>query len=72
MWSYLFYSDAAWAYREQLNAEYKTYVEENGKEYSAETKEGFMNRYLDKKQWFEPDFVLMEQIIDMFDTYCGK
>ena len=69
---YLFYSEAAWAYREQLNAEYKSYVEDNGREYSAETKEEFMNGYLDKKQCFEPDPVLMEHIIDMFDFYCSK
>ena len=69
---YLFYSEAAWAYREQLNADYKSYVEDNGREYSAETKEEFMNGYLDKKQCFEPDPVLMEQIIEMFDTYCKE
>ena len=69
---YLFYSEAAWAYREQLNAEYKSYVEDNGREYSAETKEEFMNGYLDKKQCFEPDPILMEHIIDMFDFYCSK
>ena len=69
--SYLFYSDAAEAYREQLNADYKVYVENNGKKYSAKVKEEFMNQYLDKKQCFEPDPVLMEQIINMFDTYCA-
>lgn len=69
---YLFYSEAAWAYREQLNADYKSYVEDNGREYSAETKEEFMNGYLDKKQCFEPDPALMEQILNMFDTYCDK
>ena len=47
-------------------------VEDNGKEYCAETKEEFMNRYLDKKQCFEPDPVLMEQILNMFDIYCKK
>ena len=67
---YLFYSEAAWAYREQLNADYKSYVEDNGREYSAETKEEFMNGYLDKKQCFEPDPVLMEQILNMFDEHC--
>ena len=69
---YLFYSEAAWAYREQLNKDYKSYVEDNGKEYCAETKEEFMNGYLDKKQCFEPDPVLMEQILNMFDIYCRK
>lgn len=67
---YLFYSEAAWAYREQLNADYKSYVEDNGREYSAETKEEFMSGYLDKKQCFEPDPVLMEQILNMFDEHC--
>ena len=69
---YLFYSEAAWAYREQLNADYKSYVEDNGREYSAETKEEFMNGYLDNKQCFEPDPILMKQILNMFDTYCGE
>jgi len=69
---YLLYSDSAWKYREQLNADYKSYVEDSGKEYSAETKEEFMNRYLDKKKCFEPDPILMERIINMFDTYCNK
>lgn len=69
--SYLFYSDAAEAYREQLNADYKAYVENNGKKYSAKVKEEFMNQYLDKKQCFAPDPVLMERIINMFDAYCG-
>ncbi len=67
---YLFYSEAAWAYREQLNKDYKSYVEDNGREHNAETKEAFMNEYLDKKKCFEPDPVLMEQIIEMFDDYC--
>ena len=67
---YLFYSDAAWAYREQLNEDYKAFVEDNGKKYCDEVKEEFMNEYLDKKQCFEPDSILMEQIIDMFDRYC--
>ena len=69
---YLFYSEAAWAYREQLNKDYKAYVEDNGRNYCAEVKEEFMNKYLDKKQCFEPDPILMERIIKMFDTYCVK
>ncbi len=69
---YLFYSEAAWVYREQLNKDYKAYVEDNGRNYCAEVKEEFMNKYLDKKQCFEPDPILMERIIKMFDTYCVK
>ncbi len=69
---YLFYSDAAWAYREQLNADYKSYVEGNGLEYCAEVKEKFMDSYLDKKRCFEPDPALMGRIIEMYDKYCQK
>ena len=65
---YLFYSEAAWEYREQLNADYKSYVEEGGREYCAEVKKEFMDAYLDKKQCFEPDTELMGQIIAMFDS----
>ncbi len=70
--NYLFYSEGASAYREQLNKDYKSYVEDNGREHDAETKEAFMNEYLDKKKCYEPDPVLMERIIEMFDSYCGK
>ena len=65
---YLFYSDAAWEYRDQLNADYKSYVEDGGREYCAEVKKEFMDAYLDKKQCFEPDTELMGQIIAMFDS----
>jgi dipeptidyl aminopeptidase/acylaminoacyl peptidase len=67
---YLFCSEAASAYRVKLNADYKAYVEDGGREYSAETKEEFMKGHLDKKRCFEPDPVLMEQILNMFDEHC--
>ncbi len=67
---YLFYSDDSFEYREALNADYRSYVEENGREYNAETKKEFMDKYLDKKQCFEPDPLLMEKIITMFDEGC--
>ena len=70
--TYLLYSQAAFEYKEQLNADYKAYVEGNGKKYNDRTKEQFMNAYLDKKQCFEPDPVLVERIIEMFDGYCSK
>ncbi len=31
-----------------------------------------MSEYLDKKKCFEPDPVLMEQILEMFDRYCSE
>ncbi len=69
---YLFYSDAAWDYREELNARYKSYIEDNGREYNAENKQAFMDEYLDKKQCFEPNPELVEQIIEMYNTYGIK
>ena len=64
---YLFYSDAAWAYREQLNEDYLAYVEANGGEFNAEIKEKFMRERLDKRACFEPDPLLMERIFSLFD-----
>ncbi len=68
--SYLFYSEAANAYREQLNADYRTYVEASGGEYNEEIKTEFMRQYLDKKKCFEPDPELMQQIMALYDAYC--
>ncbi len=67
---YLFYSDDAWEYRDKINADYKSYVEENGKEYNAETKSAFMTTNLDKTKCFEPDPALMDRITSMFDNSC--
>ena len=66
--NYLFCSDAALEYREQLNADYKAYVEEQGGEYNAEIKERFMTEHLDKKKCFEPDPELMEQILELYGS----
>ncbi len=68
----LLYSEAALAYKEQLNADYASYVEDTGRGYSAEVKEEFMNGHLDKKQCFEPDPILVEQILELYDTYGQK
>lgn len=69
--SYLFYSEASYAYREQLNADYTAYVQTHGGEYNAQVKEEFMNAYLDKKQCFEPDPELMAQILTLYDEACS-
>lgn len=69
--SYLFYSDEAFAYREGLNAQYKEYVEQNGKKYNESTKSAFMEANLDKKKCFEPDETLMSQIIEMYNEACS-
>lgn len=68
--NYLFFSDDASNYREKINKQYKEYVEVNGKEYSASTKEEFMNKFLDKKKAYEPDMDLMSKILKMYDSVC--
>lgn len=67
---YLFYSEAAWDYREQLNRDYIIYVEEHGGEYNESIKAEFMETYLDKSKCFEPDPELMEKVLNMYDKYC--
>ena len=69
--SYLFYSEASYAYRDQLNADYTAYVQTHGGEYNAQIKEEFMDAYLDKKQCYEPDPELMAQILALYDGACG-
>lgn len=70
--NFIYYSDAAIAYREQLETDYQTYLAENGKKDSAKVKEAYMIAHVDKKQYFEPDHTVMGQIIDFFDEYCQK
>ena len=68
--SFILYSDDSKAYRDELNENYKNYVESSGKEYSEETKSEFMATHLDKKKCFEPDKELMERIVGLFDEWC--
>ena len=65
--NYLFYSEAAWEYREQLNADYRAFVEDGGREYSAETKLEFMTEHLDKKWCFELDPELASQMLALLE-----
>ena len=66
--SYLFFSDDASKYREEINEQYKEYVESRGEKYSAKIKEEFMTAHLDKKRAFEPDNDLMSKILKMYDS----
>lgn len=68
--NYIYYSDAAQRYREQLNKDYTAYVEANGGEYNAETKAKFMEKNLDKSKCYEFDYDLMQQILEFCDSYC--
>lgn len=68
--SYIYYSQAAKSYREQLNEDYTAYVEENGGEYNAEIKAEFMEKYLDKSKCYELDYELMGRILELYDSCC--
>ena len=67
---YPLYSDAAFAYRERLNQEYLSYIETTGKEDNEENKNEFMYANLDKKQCFEPDPMLLDRMLALFDACC--
>lgn len=69
---YLYYSEAAHRYKEQLNEDYAVYAETNGGEYDAETKAEFMKKHLDKSKCYELDYELMKEILEFYDTYCGE
>ena len=69
--NYLFYSEDAAAYRDELNQAYIAYVQDRGGEYSAEIKVEFMKQHLDKQRCFEPDPELMAQILSMYDSACA-
>lgn len=67
--NFIYYSEAAQSYREQLNEDYASYVEANGGEYNAEIKAEFMKKNLDKSRCYEFDPYIMTQILDFYDSY---
>lgn len=68
--NYIYYSEAAKSYRDQINKDYAAYVEANGGEYNAELQTEFMLKNLDKSKCYEFDYDLMERILEFYDSYC--
>lgn len=68
---YIYYSEEAKRYREQLNKDYTAYVQANGGQYSAELKAAFMKENLDKGRCYEFDDALMERILAFYDSHCA-
>ena len=68
--NYIYYSEAAKNYRDQLNEDYIAYVEANGGQYNAEIKAEFMEKNLDKSKCYEFDHDLMERILEFYDSCC--
>ena len=69
--TYLLYSESALKYNEDLNAKYDDYIKECAMKDSDEIKAQFMSAHLDKKQCFDINYPLMEEILIMFDEYCS-
>lgn len=67
---YIYYSQAAQRYREQLNKDYTAYVEANGGEYNAGIKAEFMKKHLDKSKCYAFDYDLMRRILEFYDSCC--
>ena len=66
----LLYSDDAIAYNKALNEAYESYLIQSGKIDSEEVKANFMSENLDKIRAFEPNYILLQEILVMFDEYC--
>lgn len=67
---YIYFSEAAQRYRDQLNKDYIAYVEANGGEYNAGIKAEFMKKHLDKSKCYEFDYDLMRRILEFYDSCC--
>ncbi len=69
--NYLYYSEAAKQYKDQLNKDYDAYVAANGGADSAALKSAFMKEHLNKEKCYEFDDDLMQQILMFYDSCCG-
>ncbi len=68
----IYFSEESKVYRDQLNRAYLSYLESYNEPPNEKLKESFMDQYpLDKKQCFEPDENLMDQILEFYDA-CLK
>ncbi len=69
--NYIFHSDRARAYIDEFNAEFDDYIAglENG--FSPEAKAAYLNQNLDKKQLYELDGELMEQMLELYEN-CAE
>lgn len=70
--NFLYYTKDAQKYREQLEKDYKTYLEISGKKDSAEIKAEYMTANIDKEKYFDVDEEVMGKILATFNEYCKK
>ncbi len=68
---YLYYTEDAKKYKDQLNKDYEAYAAENGAADSDALKADYMIKHLDKQKCYELDEDLMQQILHFYDSCCG-
>ena len=67
---YLYYSEAALRYSEQLDSDYTAYLEANGIKGNWDTYGEYMGKNMDKSRCYEFDDELMKEIVEFYDSYC--
>lgn len=67
---YVYYTDASKEYRNEINNQFKEYVNSLDTELSAEIKTEYMNEHLEKNMLFDLDIELMDKIVSFYDKYA--
>jgi dipeptidyl aminopeptidase/acylaminoacyl peptidase len=67
--NYVYYSEDARAYIEEINEQYAIFVVENGGEYTETLKAEFMAKNLDQSRFHDLDSELMNEIAEFYFQY---
>ncbi len=67
---YVYYSDAARAYKDQFNQGFQDYVNSLEGDLTPELKASYLQEHLDKKTIYELDQDLMDRILRLYDSYA--
>lgn len=67
---YVYYTDASKEYRNEINNQFKEYVNSLDTELSAEIKTEYMNEHLEKNMLFDLDIELMDKVVSFYDKYA--
>lgn len=69
---YIYYTEEAHRYKEQLNKDYTGYLKKNNLQDNIDIKAEFMEKNLDKSKCYELDYNLMQKILEFYDSYYQK
>jgi hypothetical protein len=67
---YIYYTDASRRYKDELNTQFKDYVDTLDTELTAEIKREYMEGNLNKAILFDLDTELMDRIVSFYDSYA--